>query len=105
MESPRVTVRSEPDGVSVIVCSGEFDLDTNGVLLTACQREAGAGLLVLDVTQVTFADSAFLNVLIQLHHTRPLVLAGPLPGQLHRLLEMTGALDLFEIRDNTGRAG
>ncbi|MGW6981830.1 hypothetical protein ACWGE1_20695 [Streptomyces sp. NPDC054932] len=56
MEQPQVTVA---DGAVVIVCAGEFDLDT------AC------------------------------------VLAGPLPTRLRRLLEMTGALELFEVRDNT----
>ncbi|MFJ3637603.1 STAS domain-containing protein [Streptomyces sp. NPDC090112] len=100
MELPRVTVRTEPDGVWVVVCSGEFDLDTTGKLAAACDGEVGdARLLVLDVTGVTFADSSFLNVLIRLHNSRSLVLAGPLPHQLERLLEMTGALALLTIRD------
>ncbi|MGW9374068.1 STAS domain-containing protein [Streptomyces xanthophaeus] len=100
MESPRVTVRPEPDGVWMVVCSGEFDLDTTGKLAAACDRDAAAvRLLVLDVTGVTFADSSFLNVLIRLHNSRSIVLAGPLPHQLERLLEMTGALALFTIRD------
>lgn len=100
MKTPRVTVRSEADGVDVVVCAGEFDLDTAGVLAAACDREAaGAALLVLDVARVEFADSSFLNVLIRLRNTRPVVLGGPLPAQLRRLLEMTGALELFEVRD------
>ncbi|WP_052714047.1 STAS domain-containing protein [Streptomyces katrae] len=100
MESPQVTVKAEPDGVWRIVCAGEFDLDTTGKLEAACQGEAaGARLLVIDVTGVAFADSSFLNVLIRLRNTRPVVLAGPLPHQLERLLEMTGARALFTIRD------
>ncbi|MFK0223682.1 hypothetical protein ACIQWN_36540 [Streptomyces vinaceus] len=48
---------------------------------------------------MTFADPSFLNALILLRNSRSLVLAGPLPHQLERLLEMTGALALFTIRD------
>ncbi|MER5567148.1 STAS domain-containing protein [Streptomyces goshikiensis] len=100
MELPKVAVKPAVDGGVVIVCSGEFDLDTVGVLAAACDRDAaGAELLVLDVARVAFADSSFLNVLIRLRNTRPVVLAGPLPAQLRRVLEMTGALDLFEVRD------
>ncbi|MCX4960971.1 STAS domain-containing protein [Streptomyces virginiae] len=105
MESPRVAVRSEADDVWVVVCTGEFDLDTTGELAVACDRvTADAQLLVIDVSGVAFADSSFLNVLIRLRNSRPLVLAGPLPSQLHRLLEMTGALALFALRDNTTSA-
>ncbi|MFJ3206146.1 STAS domain-containing protein [Streptomyces sp. NPDC086989] len=96
-----MTVRAEADGVSVVACSGEFDQDTVGLLHEACEREtAGAQLLVLDVKGVAFADSSFLNTLIRLRRIRPLALAGPLPAQLHRLLELTGALPLFEVRQS-----
>ncbi|MFF3017342.1 STAS domain-containing protein [Streptomyces sp. NPDC057939] len=105
MESPQVTVRYEADGVCVVVCTGEFDLDTAGTLTGACEREGDAKLLVLDVTGVTFADSSFLNVLIRLRNTRAVELAGPLPTQLRRLLEMTGAVHLFEFRDAPGDDG
>ncbi|MFG2988975.1 STAS domain-containing protein [Streptomyces sp. NPDC048257] len=103
MESPKVTVRSEADGVYVVGCAGEFDQDTVGVLRAACEREAAdAKLLVLDIRNVVFADSSFLNTMLGLRNTRPLVLEGPLPDQLHRLLELTGALALFRMRDDGG---
>ncbi|MFE9633368.1 STAS domain-containing protein [Streptomyces sp. NPDC006463] len=106
MESVRVTVRFEADGVCVVVCSGEFDLDTAAALVDACEKEAGAArLLVVDVAQVAFADSAFLNVLLRLRSTRPMVLAGPLPSQFRRVLEITGALDLFEVQGDSGQDG
>ncbi|MGW7315766.1 STAS domain-containing protein [Streptomyces sp. NPDC054865] len=102
MESPRVVVRSEAGGVARVVCSGEFDLASVGLLAEACDGEAaGAALLVVDVTGLTFADSTVLGVLIRLRHTRNLVLQGPVPSQLLRLLGMTGVLPLFEIRDGT----
>ncbi|MFG2621199.1 STAS domain-containing protein [Streptomyces sp. NPDC048507] len=99
----RVTVRPQEDGAYVVDCSGEFDFDTVGVLRTACEGEAAAAtLLVIDVAKVSFADSAFLNLLIRLRNSRRMELAGPLPGQLSRLLEMTGAHVLFEIRGPAG---
>ncbi|WP_046778349.1 STAS domain-containing protein [Streptomyces yangpuensis] len=106
MHAPQVTVRAEADGVRVVVCSGEFDLDTTGLLMDACDvRPVPASLLIVDVRQVSFGDSSFLNALIRLRNTRALALQGPLPSQLRRMLEMTGALPLFEIRDTTGQAG
>ncbi|KPI33688.1 Sulfate transporter/antisigma-factor antagonist STAS [Actinobacteria bacterium OV450] len=100
MESPRVTAQSGADGVCVVSCAGEFDQDTVGELRAVCERVgAGVSLLVLDVRNVAFADSSFLNILIRLRNTRPVALQGPLPSQLHRLLELTGALALFEVRD------
>ncbi|MFD6180673.1 STAS domain-containing protein [Streptomyces goshikiensis] len=105
MESPKVTVRSDGDGVYVVSCAGEFDQDTIGELGATCARlDAGATLLVLDVKNVAFADSSFLNTLIRLRNTRPLVLEGPLPDQLFRLLTLTGALGLFEMRDDGAQA-
>ncbi|MFJ9933837.1 STAS domain-containing protein [Streptomyces virginiae] len=101
-----MTVTAEADGVRVVVCSGEFDLDTTGLLIDACDvRPVPAGLLVVDVRQVEFADSSFLNALIRLRNTRPMALRGPLPSQLRRMLEMTGALALFDIRETPGHAG
>ncbi|MFE7185891.1 hypothetical protein [Streptomyces erythrochromogenes] len=49
MQAPQVTVRAEADVVRVVVCSGEFDLDTTGLLVNACDtRPVPAGLLVVD---------------------------------------------------------
>ncbi|MFE5495283.1 STAS domain-containing protein [Streptomyces virginiae] len=101
MKTPKVTVATDEDGAQVVVCSGEFDLDTTELLIEACDIAPAPAGLVLDVRQVAFADSSFLNTLILLRNTRPLTLRGPLPHQMHRLLELTGALPLFDIRDTT----
>ncbi|MGZ9928785.1 STAS domain-containing protein [Streptomyces sp. NC-S4] len=103
MITPKVTVGTDAAGVRLVVCSGEFDLDSAGLLVEVCEEAAPAERLILDVTQVTFADSSFLNALIRLRNDRPLALRGPLPKQLYGVMEMTGALPLFEIRDSTGR--
>ncbi|MGW6862681.1 STAS domain-containing protein [Streptomyces xanthophaeus] len=105
MESPKVTVRSDADGVYVVSCAGEFDQDTIGELAATCDRlDADPKLLVLDVKNVAFADSSFLNALIRLRNTRPLVLEGPLPDQLYRLLTLTGVLGMFEMSGDGAQA-
>ncbi|MEU6293578.1 STAS domain-containing protein [Streptomyces erythrochromogenes] len=103
MIAPKVTVGTDAAGVRLVACSGEFDLDTTGLLVKVCEDAAPSEPLILDVTQVTFGDSSFLNALIRLRNSRPLALRGPVPKQLLRVMEMTGALSLFEIRDGTGR--
>ncbi|MFJ5811300.1 STAS domain-containing protein [Streptomyces sp. NPDC093093] len=90
------------DGLRVVQCSGEFDADTEGVLDAACDEAVaapGVERLALDVRGVTFADSSFLNLLLRVRGACDLVLLGPLPPQLARLLEMTGANLLFTIDD------
>ncbi len=61
----------------VLVCSGEFALDTAEVYRKAGDRDAAvAQLLVLDVAGVSFADSSFLSLLVQLRKPRSLLWQG-----------------------------
>lgn len=58
----------------VLVCSGEFALATAEVRRKAGDRDAAvAQLLVLDVAGVSFADSSFLSLLVQLRNARSLL--------------------------------
>ncbi|MCX4775349.1 hypothetical protein [Streptomyces sp. NBC_01264] len=43
----------------------------------------------MDVSQISFADSTFLSVLITGHRALTLTLAGPLPHRFARLLALT----------------
>ncbi|WP_405704966.1 STAS domain-containing protein [Streptomyces xanthophaeus] len=102
-----VEVRPDEDGVRVIVCVGEFDQDTLEPLRTSGARAAAdpaVRRIVLDVSQVAFADSSMLNEMLLLLRTGRLVLAGPLPPQLSRLLDLTQARDLFPIADSVEAA-
>ncbi|MFF9851405.1 STAS domain-containing protein [Streptomyces litmocidini] len=96
-------MRRENTGSSatwLLSASGEFDVDTIDCLhdaLTAAQ-EAGAERILLDLADVVFGDCAFLHELVRAHHgPSRLVLVGPLPGQIRRLLELTGTYRLFRI--------
>ncbi|MEU9235587.1 STAS domain-containing protein [Streptomyces subrutilus] len=94
----QVQVLPDEGGVRVIVCGGEFDQDTLGPLREACAAAAddpGVRRIVLDVAKVTFVDSSMLNQMLLVRRTGRLVLAGPLPHQLDRLLDLTAARDLF----------
>lgn len=97
----------DEDGVRVIVCVGEFDQDTLQPLReSSAQAAADPGLrrIVLDVSQVAFADSSMLNQMLLLLRTGRLVLAGPIPPQLSRLLDLTEARSLFPVADSVDAA-
>lgn len=95
----RVEVLPDLDGTRVIVCSGEFDIDTEGSLRRALDTAHGDGMTrtVVDLAGVSFADSCLLNTLIRAHNRQFLVLAGPLAQQVIRLLEITGTHTFFNL--------
>ncbi|MFD7027874.1 STAS domain-containing protein [Streptomyces sp. NPDC059917] len=96
-----VTVLPDVDDVRVITCIGEFDQDTLEPFRRAVAQataDPAPRMIVLDISQITFADSSMLNEMLRLRHTgRPLVLAGPLPQRLARLFELTAADQVFTI--------
>ncbi len=84
--------------------SGELDLDTGPRL-----REYLAGkvaqcprVLALDLTEVSFCDSSGLQALVATLRRarlldRHLVLVVDKEGRLHRLLELAGVIELFDL--------
>ncbi|MFE5481793.1 STAS domain-containing protein [Streptomyces sp. NPDC056527] len=79
---------------------GEFDVETVSCLHDALRviPQTRSGRTIIDVSQVGFGDSSFLEALIRAHfQERTLILAGPLPPELRRLLQLTGALRMFHI--------
>jgi anti-anti-sigma factor len=78
------------DELATIMVSGELDLATVSRLSAAVAEHDDAGLLVLDLTAVTFIDSTGLRVLIEADRScarsgsRLVVLAGD--GPVRRLL-------------------
>ncbi|MGW6877405.1 STAS domain-containing protein [Streptomyces xanthophaeus] len=97
-----MTILSDRDGQRTVQCAGEFDADTLAPLQAACATASGprVEVLVLDVRRVAFADSSFLNLLLTLRLEHDVRLVGPVPRQLARLLEMTGAHLLFDVQDD-----
>ncbi|WP_327308433.1 STAS domain-containing protein [Streptomyces sp. NBC_01298] len=102
-----VTVSPDVDGVRVITCAGEFDQDTLEPLRQAIADALADPVrtIVLNVSEITFADSSTLNELIRLRRTgRPMVLAGPLNPQMARLFELTSADQIFTIAESVEAA-
>lgn len=97
-------------GVRIVRVSGEFDFDTAEEFaraLTPLPHDAPAGT-VLDLSQVTFADSSFLHVLLQAESQHraagiPLFLSQPNPSVV-RLLEVTDTARSFTLVDSVSAA-
>lgn len=89
--------------ISLLLLSGELDMAAASTL-RARTDAAGARGLVIDLADVTFADSSALRELLHARQeadrrgTR-LVLVG-VPASLRRLLEITGTVDVFDIAES-----
>ena len=94
-----------------MVLSGEADPTTAAVLreMLAAQLDTGTRLLTVDASGLSFLDSASVRVLVlaaralQGRHGR-LVLARP-QLVVARLLEITGADRLLDVRELAGLTG
>ncbi|MFE5618301.1 STAS domain-containing protein [Streptomyces sp. NPDC056524] len=79
---------------------GEFDADTVGCLREAIEsvRSSRTERMLLDLTEVTFGDAAFVQELADAHgQLGRLVLIGPLTSPVGRLLDVTGTRGRFHI--------
>lgn len=90
---------------AVVRLSGEMDLgrvdEVRALLLEAVTRVGGPADIVVDLSGLTFCDSAGLNLLLRarlqaVESGHALRLAAP-NAQMLRLLEITGSLLLFPI--------
>ncbi len=85
------------DGSRVVVCGGEVDAASGGVLVgeVARQCERGARLVVVDLSEITFFGAAGINALIAAHRAANaagsrMVAAGS-PRCVRRPFDLTGA--------------
>ena len=102
--NPVLEVRDAPlSGASGVAISGQVDLATGPTLEAALDTAIrdSSGAFVLDFCDVTFMDSAGVNVLLRARallgrEERDVVLICPPGGVLH-VLELIGVADLFAI--------
>ncbi|MGY5036108.1 STAS domain-containing protein [Streptomyces sp. 900116325] len=108
MTSGRGKVRlDQRERVAVITPVGDVDLHNLAEVVEVFAQvlsDTSTDATLLDLSEVTFADSTFLNQLIQTlsDHTsiaRPLVLTGPLQSAVRRLLEITGTDTYLPLAD------
>ncbi|EFL37058.1 anti-sigma factor antagonist [Streptomyces viridochromogenes DSM 40736] len=85
-------------GAWVVAARGAYDMDSITPLAEALETAARKHpKVILDASCVTFADSAFLNLLILTHQAGTLRVVAP-SQQVRRLCEITGVDHLLEIR-------
>jgi anti-sigma B factor antagonist len=86
------TQRASGDFSTVITASGELDLAEADGLRDELVHTLGEGMVILDMRQVTFCDSAGLRALLQAHHARParFRIAAPSTAVV-RVLRLAGA--------------
>ncbi len=96
----RIAEGDSSDRVRVLVLRGELDLAAAPRLRARIDETASRRALVLDLSQVTFIDSAVLKELLRARaelgeRDIRLVLAGVAPP-VRRLLDLTRTSELFE---------
>ncbi len=89
---------SDDPGAPIIELSGEIDLHTRHVLQDALREVDGDSPVVIDLTDVTFMDSAGLQVLLSTRRRAPVTIRGARPF-LHRVFELAGLDSLFRFDD------
>ncbi|KJK34237.1 anti-sigma factor antagonist [Streptomyces variegatus] len=91
-------------GPRVVVAHGDYDMNSMGPLAEALQTAAQKhSRVVLDASGVTLADSTLLNLLLHINPMTSLRVAAPTP-QLKRVLAITGADTVLDIRDSVADA-
>ncbi|MFE6412486.1 STAS domain-containing protein [Streptomyces sp. NPDC057837] len=94
----------ETRGIWVVAARGAYDMDSVTPLADALRSAAQKHpKVILDASGITFADSAFLNLLILTHQAATLRVVAPSP-QVRRLCEITGVDSLLQIRDTVDDA-
>ncbi|MEU0300254.1 STAS domain-containing protein [Streptomyces sp. NPDC006175] len=87
---PVVVAEGEIDGHWVVRAQGDLDSDSVDPLFIAMwQAVAGHDAVVLEASAITFADSSFLSLLIEVHRRTDLRIAAP-GAALTRLLRTAG---------------
>ena len=106
-----VTEQTGQDGVSVVTVDGRFDAHSASDVQERIDALVGSGAIrvVIDLTDVTFLDSAGLAVLVTaLKHARQargdVKLVWPASEDTRRILRLTRFDRVFDIADTTDEA-
>ncbi|MFF0741711.1 STAS domain-containing protein [Streptomyces sp. NPDC004111] len=92
------------DGVCVVTEVGDLDIENLEPLQNALEQAAAQhAVVVLDASGITFGDSSFLNLLLHVNGLVRLRLVAP-TAQVLRLLEITGADQILDVRDSVEEA-
>ncbi|MFD5778739.1 STAS domain-containing protein [Streptomyces sp. NPDC126933] len=83
--------------IYVVVARGEIDASNVSQVREALETAAAAHtVVILDTSELRFADSSLLSVLLRVRRTTSLRIAAP-PPQLRRLLDISGADQVLRL--------
>ena len=95
---------------AVVAVAGEVDIASSPALQSELEAalDAGARELWVDLCATTFMDSSGLHVLVQLHRRaeelrRRVTVICP-PGNVRRVLDLTGVVKELHVRDDLAAA-
>ncbi|MEU6387907.1 STAS domain-containing protein [Streptomyces sp. NPDC046939] len=76
--------------------------DEAGLALSDARTDTSTAATLLDLADLTFADSTLLNLILRAHadhqeQGRPFVLSGPYHSGVQRLFEITGVTEVLEL--------
>jgi anti-anti-sigma factor len=111
LASDNLEVDEQPLGDGCLIdARGEIDHVSTPLVADALRRAtiAGAGPVVLDLTETTFIDSAGISTLLNglrrlTRMRRKLIVICP-PGPARRVFELLGLVGTFEIVDSRSEA-
>lgn len=107
---PQLTiVRSEHDGIHLVVLSGELDLRGVGELEAALARPGDGAKVCLDITELAFIDSTGLATVIRGHQALAgsggaMAVACRGEGSVRRTFETTGLTRLLTVTEDRASA-
>ncbi|WP_369217865.1 STAS domain-containing protein [Streptomyces flavofungini] len=99
------------DQVTVVSVTGSLDADNvhdlEQELAGSAESEGRAEATVIDLSALEFADSSVLHALLaaQRRHKalgKRLVLCGPFRPVVHRLFDVTGTAEFFDMAEDIG---
>ena len=96
---------ARPDGVRVLAASGEMDVTVAPAILPEVPAlVSGARAVVLDLSALTFFDSAGVRLVDQLAREcarggEPFAVVAPPAGPSRRVLELVGLADALVVDD------
>ena len=101
MTEPLVVDRSDSYSEEVLTLSGPLTASNGAVFQNAMRREEPADMVILDLSEVPYVDSAGLGLLVSAYVSRQkagrkMILSGINP-RVQRLFEVTRVADLFLI--------
>ncbi|MFC1415812.1 STAS domain-containing protein [Streptacidiphilus cavernicola] len=88
----------------VVRVSGDVDCDSAHTVADALAAFP-ASRAIVDLSGIGFADCALVNLLLKARRTiNHLVLAGPIPEQVHRLFQLSGTESAFTVAPDLAAA-